>query len=288
MTAAPIVDVHRHIGPRDRLTGSSDDYDYRVAAERHLRDMDRYGISHAFLIASHSATAADADAVRRLNATVAQVAGRFPDRFVAAVGTVDPIFGARGLDEIRYGVESLGLAAMAWHTRLQGVYLDSPSIVAFVRQTAELGVPAFLHMIAESSSEAPWRLARLAGTVPQADLVVLDGFTSSDQAEWIVAAGGQLENVRYDLSLMMSGSRFVRAFVDRYGPERLLFGTDYYDDEHTRVPAALHEVHGAELAEADEARILGGNALALLGRSGVAGSAWSGRRKTEEANDRDQ
>ena len=57
--------------------------------------------------------------------------------------------------------------------------------------------------------------------------------------------------------------RILRIFINAYGPEKLLFGSDYPFD----TPAScLAGIRALALPPADEALILAGNALRLLGK----------------------
>lgn len=266
------LDIHHHIGPRGQLTGSDEPYDYRGAVEKHLRVMDAYGVAQACLVASHNGLLRSVADVRRLNEQVAEAQRSHPNRFPAAAGTVHPGIGEAALGEITYCVEELGMAALAWHTRFQGVFLDSPSMRRCVGHTAGLGVPVFLHMFAGSMSEAPWRLVRVAEEFPEARIVALDAFSSYDQAAWVVNVGGTIPNVTFDLSVMVSGSASVAGFVERFGPDRLVFGTNYYDEMATRVPVALYEVQASGVDAEAQRRILGGNARRILGLADPATS----------------
>jgi predicted TIM-barrel fold metal-dependent hydrolase len=71
--------------------------------------------------------------------------------------------------------------------------------------------------------------------------------------------------VSYELALIMSSSTAIVSFVQKWGPERLLFGSDYYEGMHRRFPVALHEVRDSDLPAEAQAQILGGNTARLLG-----------------------
>lgn len=263
----PVIDVHHHIGPRDRIAGPVSAFELTTAVDRHLAILDRYGIDACCLIPSHNARMRTLDDVRRLNDYVAAARDRAPDRFVAAIGTVDPSFTEEAREEIERCARDLGFRAMAWHPRFQGVATDSPSMVDLVRHTVELGLPVFMHMLAESTHEAPWRLAKVAEMFPEGQFVALDAFTSHGQSLWVAQFGGALTNVSFELALIMSSSTAIVAFAERWGADRLLFGSDYYEGMQRRFPVGLHEVRDSDLPPEVQERILGGNAERLLGFS---------------------
>jgi predicted TIM-barrel fold metal-dependent hydrolase len=267
------LDVHHHLGPRDRITGSSEPFDLNAAIEKHLRWLDANGIVQANLIASHNATVTSQQSVRTVNELVAAAQRTHPDRFAAAVGTVDPVIGAAGLDEITYCAEDLHMPAIAWHPHFQGVFADSPSLVKYARHAASLGLVIFIHMVPQSGLEAPWRVARLATEVPEATVVCLDAFSSFDQAQWVTNEGARVGNLVFELAHLAFGSGIIARFVERYGADRLIFGSDYYEEMGAKVPVGLEVVRAAGLSAEEESAVLGGNARRLLKVRDVAN--WS-------------
>ena len=260
-----LFDIHQHLGSRERLTGRMTRYEFTEAVQKHLRYMDKHEIERACLIASHNSLLRSPDDVREVNTRIAEACRIAPDRFVAGAGTVDPGIGDRGLAEIDYCARELGLPAIAWHTRFQGTFLDSGSVRRYVEHAASLDMTIFLHILGESTSEAAWRLTAIAEEFPQVRIVALDAFTSFDQGEWVVSVGGKTSNVTYDLSLMFPDAAFIAKFVAAYGSQRLVFGTDYYDDMELRVPVGRYAVEMAGLSAADQDNICWRNASRLLG-----------------------
>jgi len=264
-TMTKILDIHHHMGPRDRLTGASGDYDFEAAAQKHIRVLDEYGFDQAAIIASHNQMVTGPADARWLNTRIAAVVAAHSERFAAAIGTVDPGLGDAGLAEIEYAVTELGMRALAWHSRFTGMPTDSPTIIAYVRLCAELGVPVLIHAMAESAFEVMWRVVRIAQLVPAARILALDAFTSLTQVEYIVNVAAQTPNLQYETAVLRSSSMYLQRLVDEHGPEKIVFGSDYYDDTRTRAPGAISELGAMELTEAQRDAILGGNARKLLG-----------------------
>jgi predicted TIM-barrel fold metal-dependent hydrolase len=264
-TTGPILDIHHHIGPRDRLSGTDEDYDFEAAAEKHLRVMDDYGIAEACLIASHNARISGTDDVRWLNTRVAEVTAAHPDRFVACAGTVDPGLGADGIKEVEFCARELGMNALAWHARFAGMPIDSPSIARYVQVAADLDTPIMMHMMAESNWEAPWRLVRIAEQVPNARILALDAFTALHQVEWVLAVGAKVPNVIFETAFLRSCSMLLEKLVASHGAEQIVFGSGYYDDTRTRAPGALSEFAAMDISDDDLRLMVRDNARQFLG-----------------------
>jgi aminocarboxymuconate-semialdehyde decarboxylase len=73
---------------------------------------------------------------------------------------------------------------------------------------------------------------------------------------------------RFHVDTVVHDAGVLRGLVEFYGPERVLLGSDYPFDMGTGRPAEI--VRELGLAPEAEAAILGGNALALLGREVAA------------------
>lgn len=271
-TGYEVVDTHHHTGSLEALGMRIWDQELSPAEmadlefETRLATMDATGVDQAVILPGHGYLRPDGIAdTRRVNDSLAAYRDRLPTRFPAAVGVVEPIYGARGLDELTRLRDDLGLVGVTFHTRFQGVSTNSPLVVALVRRMAELGLVPFIHAIAEVPDEAMWRVAEVARQVPDTTVVVLDAFSSSEQAEESLRAAEAAPNLVLDPSL--SHDLFgVDRFVERFGHERLVFGTDIYS--HAR-PHKANSTLEAVLRSgwSDEAlrAVLAGNIRRILG-----------------------
>lgn len=259
-----VLDVHQHLNVGEGTTPA-------LPIEPRLQLLDRFGIDQAVLLPPSGAFGAEAVSADDLNAMTAAVVTDHPGRFACGVAHVDLAAGERaGRQVIGRAVTELGLRGVAWHHRFQGAYLDHPHMPGLLRQCADLGVPALIHVISESSLEAVWRLARLLAQCPETTVVALDGFSSSDQAGEMIDLADRYGNLYCDLGAMISVSGWtIRRFIDTVSADRLLFGTDLYMTPRTwHAPAPLYEVIHLDLPPAAKAGILAGNALRLFGIPG--------------------
>ena len=170
-----IFDCHHHVGDVRAfmpLTGDDDapTEGDALAAERaeRVRIMDDGGVHQAAVIAGHAYPRTNGIAdTRVVNDRMAAYRDAQPDRFPVAIGLVEPIFEAACLPELDRCANELGLAGISFHTRFQGVSMDSPWVARYVGHIGELGMVPVLHAMTESADEALWKTAEVATRVPR-------------------------------------------------------------------------------------------------------------------------
>jgi predicted TIM-barrel fold metal-dependent hydrolase len=231
--------------------------------------MDRQGVDQAILIPGHGYLRPNGVAdTRRINDGVATYRDKEPARFPAALGVVEPLYGEAGIDELRRMRDELGFVGVSVHTRFQGVQTDSPLVLAVVRKAAELGLVPFIHAVEGVPDEAIWRTQQVARSVPDTTIVVLDAFSGSEHARQAVIVAQETPNLVFDTSLAHH-FMFVEAMLRAVGPERLVFGTDYYSMMSAPQPSVvLDQIATNDLPAEHKAAILAGNLKRLLRLSG--------------------
>jgi predicted TIM-barrel fold metal-dependent hydrolase len=272
-----IIDCHHHIGLVPSLMAAAADAgpvrfvpdtswptDEAETAAR-LAIMDDNGVDQSVIIPAHEYLRPDGQADNSaLNDGIAVYRDRHPDRFVAAIGIVEPLHGDRAVAELARIKRDLGLVGVSFHTRFQGVSTDSPLVAHLVIAAAEVGLVPFVHSYADAADEAPWKIVEIARMIPDTPIVVLDGFSGFERTKEISVAAREAPNLVFDTSLVYSFD-FVEHFVARFGHERVVFGTDMYS-----VPLAYRRSYPLEQllvsnlsADAKQA-ILSGNLRRIL------------------------
>ncbi len=258
-----IFDIHQHIPSakiaRDKAAAVSD-YEARV------RFMDANGIGRAALMPDFYYVMPNGiDDTRRINDQLAEYRARHSDRFPVAIGTVEPRHGEKSLDEIERIVKDLRMSGIVWHHKFQGVCIDDSIMRPYLQKVATLGVPVFIHLFGESSTEAPWRLENLLAEFPGITFVALDGFSTLDRSRQLAAIAKRHGNVVFDNALMLSYSRVGEDFVTSVGSERLCFGSDLYNETmfYGRI-SWLDATKEYRITDRDKHNILSGNAKRLL------------------------
>ena len=269
-----ILDVHHHVGDAFRALGgpvdsspemSEDEY-RRIELASRLAIMDRESVQQAIVIPGHGylRTNGIADTMAE-NDAIAAYRDLTPARFPAAVGIVEPRDGEASLAELDRSRHELGLVGMSFHTRFQGVSLDSQWVLAYCERMAEIGLVPVIHAMNETPEEALWKLAVLARSIPDTPVLALDAFGSYEATRECFFIAETAPNIVFDTSLSYNFD-FAEEFAKRFGAERVVFGTDLYSyPVGRRISHVLGQIKASALSDADKAAILAGNARRLFG-----------------------
>jgi uncharacterized protein len=260
-----ICDIHHHLGA---LSGGSLqegkgwlDRDHRDR----IANMEENKIDFVGLLAATGYIQADGiQATMRSNDTVAEYRKRDPARYPVAAGIVEPLHGARSLDELERIKHELHLEGVVWHNRFQGVAVDHELMRPLLRKVSELGLVPFLHCNAESNLEAAWRLERLANEFSELTFIAMDALGGNANGQMVLEIAKRTPNILWD----NSGSRharFLLRFVEEAGSHKLVLGSTYYS-----YPPSYRKNHALELIlesgmrEADMANVLALNVKRLF------------------------
>ena len=267
-----VFDVHHHVGRAfDALGGTLQDSSTDLAeferfelAER-LRLMDEGGVCQALVIPGHGYLRPNGIAdTRRVNDEIAAYRDATPDRFPVACGIVEPRDGALAFAEIDRAVTELGLVAFSFHTRFQGVSMDSQWILKYLERMGEHGVLPIVHAMDDTPEEALWKLASVARSFPDLTILALDAFGGFEATRHNFFVGEIAPNVVFDTSLSYNFD-YIEDFANQFGAERVVFGTDLYSHPvGRRISHLLPQIVDSALSDADKAAVLGGNARRLL------------------------
>jgi hypothetical protein len=268
VTAFDILDCHHHVGEVHSTLGLGADTSTGLADERatRLATMDRYGVRQAVVIPGHGYLRPNGLAdTRRVNDAIAAYRDAVPDRFPAAIGVTEPLYGPAGLAEIDRCADELGLLGISVHARFHGVTVGSPLVRAIVERCAERGLVPFVHAMGEPAGEALWEVQELGREFPQTTIVVLDAFASFEQAKQALPVGELAPNLVFDTSLAYTFD-LVLPFVRRHGATRLVYGSDLYSAPlGYRRTHVLGQILEADLPDDDKRLILANNTRRILG-----------------------
>jgi predicted TIM-barrel fold metal-dependent hydrolase len=268
-----IIDGHHHVGdltsslPGFAAGGEApepSDFAQLELATR-LRILDEQGVRQAIVIAGHSYLRPNGlSDTRQVNNDIAAYRDGRPDRFPAAVGIVEPLYGDAGLPEVDRCATELGLVGLSFHVRFQGVSLDSPWVHRCIERMGPHGLVPYLHAIGDSPEEALWKVDALAGAFPDMKMFVLDAFSNFEQAREVAYVLERRENLYFDTALAYTFS-LIEPQVRRFGAQRFFYGSDIYSwPIATRPSHVLAQLLESSLTDSEKTAVLGGTLRSLL------------------------
>ncbi len=260
-----IADIHAHIFP-DALAAKAT---HSIASFYHDDIMDCRPASLSCLLQEHRAAGITCGVVCSSATTPAQV--QHINDFIAKTAHENPQYlgfgsvypGMPGVEDELDRMLSLGLRGIKIHPEFQKLAIDAPEAVDTYRAIAKRGLPVLFHMgDAHSDLSSPERLLHLLRQVP--DLRPIAAHFGGWQS-WQHAYEHPLPDpVVYDTSsstALLSADMVLR-FLDRYGEDRLLFGTDF---PMWKPLDAVNELRALRLGRAAEEKLFYGNFARYFG-----------------------
>lgn len=269
-----VFDCHQHYGRLFSEPGNgAGEYDPGsvdwpvVERTERIAAMDELGVERSLLMPANDYLCPSGIAdTRKVNDGIRAYLDASPDRFPVGVGVAEPRHGRAALDEIRRCRDELAFVGIQYHCRFQGVATDHPRMYRHLEVIGELGMVPFVHSHADSGFEAPLGVHRLAAAFPDLPIVVLDACSGYHHSLECLALAERHPNLYFDTALAYNLMPLVE-LVNRFGPGRVLFGSDLYSHPHTFRTAHTPAAITAALSP-DEARlVLGGNLEDLLSKA---------------------
>jgi predicted TIM-barrel fold metal-dependent hydrolase len=228
--------------------------------------MDEGGVRQALVIPGHGYLRPNGIAdTRAVNDEIAAYRDATPARFPVACGIVEPSDGAASFGEIDRVTDELGLVALSFHTRFQGVSMDSQWILRYLERMGERGLVPIMHAMDDTPEEALWKLASIARSLPDLTELALDAFGGFEATRQCFFVADVAPNVVWDTSLS-DHFDFIEDVARRFGADRVVFGTDLYSHPvGRRISHLIPQVVASSLPDDDKAAILGGTARRLFG-----------------------
>ena len=248
LTGVAVVDAHAHLGPFPMIHAPFSD------AAGLLASKDRIGI-RLTCVSSSYAICAD---YRRGNDEVAALVRAHPDRF-AGYGVINPHYPEDIERELERCLDGLGCWAIKLHPAIHQYPPDGPAYHRVYAAMNERGGVILSHTFGEARD-----LDRLSAAYPRVVFIqgheagAYDGRLPSP----FVPLLRERANIYLDTTLSSVRHGAIETLVEAAGADRLLFATDvpFLDNAHQ-----LGRITHAQIAEEDKLKILGGNALVLLG-----------------------
>ena len=243
---AEIFDAHVHLG--DDIDG------FRGIYEELERELERYGISHAFMFCMDEADRHPG--FRDPNNRTLERAERSNGRLIPFV-RLDL---AEGPVEEAKRCLDLGARGIKLHPRAQRFLLNDERLAPVFELAAERKVPILIHG-GRGLPPIADHLARLTDAYPEAQLIIAHAGIA-DLAGLAGRFGGKA-GVFFDTSVWSAVD--LLDLFHQVSPEQILFASDYpYGREPSFLLIALRTAKLAGLDEAELRGVLGGNATRIL------------------------
>jgi predicted TIM-barrel fold metal-dependent hydrolase len=239
-----ITDSHCHLGEGVRKRVTPDDL---------LRAMDAAGVERAVIC-----TVDEFIAVRNRegNDAVRAAVRDHPDR-LWGMAAVNPWFGPAAVDELRRCFD-VGMVGLKINSHLQGFVLSDPLVHPLIEVCEQRRAVVYAHTGTPITSE-PFQLAELARTFPRVPMVLGHmGYTDF----WYDAVPAALQSDNIFLETSLIDIMNIASAIDRVGPERVLFGSDYPESD---LSLEIDKMLLMAMTDRQRELIMRENALALWG-----------------------
>jgi aminocarboxymuconate-semialdehyde decarboxylase len=240
-----------------------------------------------------------AELARMVNDRLAEIVAKWPERFVA-LGTVPLQNTDLAVAELERCVKKLGLRGVEINPSVNGMDLTDPrlNLERFFAKAQELDIVLFMHPVGFTQGERLMDhyfnnvIGNPLETTVAASHLIFDGVMERNPKLKVVLphAGGFLAHYwarmdhahrarsdcrtvikkapssylrKFYFDTITFDTQMLRHMVDKYGPGRVLLGTDYPFDMGEEDPVGL--IKGVPGLKSDEQQqIMGGNAARLL------------------------
>jgi len=247
----PVIDAHAYIG--DSLFGQG------RTVEALLAEMDRLGIEKAGLCPNKPHKYALGPA----NSLVANAVRQHPNRFFGWV-RVDPWQGEMARDELKAGIEELGLSGLLLHPYEELFQISNRMLDPLLATALQLNVPVMVEA-GYSLLSHPLDVAELAHRHSEVTILATHGLQLDDAGFALTDAEmamRECSNIIMESSGMYAPDTMLNV-VNTLGVQRLVFGSH---SPWLNLEFELERVQRMRLTDAQKTAVLGGNLLGLLQR----------------------
>jgi len=243
-----IIDAHAHLGFDDVF-----DHDFTEAALIESQRVNGIGLTLV-----QPASAHDLGTVRILHDAIGALARRYPGRFRGIANPNPHLAASQYVGEVHRCIEDLGFVGVKMHPTAHAVNPVGRCGRRVFAAASELGVPVMVHTGAGIPWSAPSLLGPIAVEYPTLPIVIAHSgmMVLSGEAEQLAE---RCPNVY--LECTWTPGFLVRAWADRFGAERLMYGSDHAENAATE----LAKVRTAGLSSGEVEWVLGRTAAKVFG-----------------------
>jgi uncharacterized protein len=240
-----------------------------ISLEETLRIMDEAGVELALLPAIRAGDARLRDSWAVPYERVADVCAQHPERFRGLAGA-DPTAGMAGLQKLERGIHDYGFVGVHMYPHWFELAPDHARYYPIYAKCCELDVPIMLqvgHCLSYGAARTfpsvgrPITLDRVACDFPELKLIGIHiGYPWTEE---MISVAYKHQNVYIGCDAYAPShwpSELIR-FIDSWGQDKVLFGTDFPIIDPRR---ALREIDELGLRPAPKQKLLGANAAKVF------------------------
>ncbi|MBI2323311.1 MAG: amidohydrolase [Chloroflexi bacterium] len=215
-----------------------------------LEKMDRAGVERALLAANKSGSVGHPVSRRVPVEVAAAIIAQHPDRFSGLVG-IDPTEGMKGVRELEYAVKELGFVGAHFYPHWFDLPPDHRKVYPFYAKCVELDVPIMMQVghCLRSSEDRPLRsvgrpITRDTGACDFPELKLIGIHVGWPWTEEMISVAWKHPNVYIgsDAYAPKYWSEPFVHFIDSWGRDKVLFGTDWPVIDPERAIAEIEEL----------------------------------------------
>lgn len=236
-----------------------------ISVEEHLAIMDEAGVDLALLPAIKAGDTRLRDSWAVPYERIAEVCEQHPDRFRGLAG-VDPTLGMAGLRQLEHGVREYGFVGAHLYPHWFEMAPDHARYYPTYAKCCELDVPVMMqvgHCLSYGTSRTfpsvgrPEAVDRVACDFPELKLIGIH--TGYPWTEEMISVAYKHPNVYIgsDAYAPRHWPAELRRFIDSWGQDKVLFGTDFPVIDPRR---ALREIEDLGFRPEPRTKLLGLNA----------------------------
>jgi len=242
-----VIDMHMHVDEIPALG-------WHMSASQCVASMDEAGIDAAAIMTITDLPEVNPGALEM----IADACIEYPGRLFA-FARVHPWYQDEAVRLLKLAISKYDFRGLKLHPVTNISHPSGEDTLRLIRTAAELGVPTLFHC-GDEPMTTPLSIAPAAEACPEATIILghMGGYFHVDEA---IEVADRHPNVVLETSAMPYPNKITEA-VQRIGAERVIFGSD----GPVCSPALERQkVVMAQLSPAQEARVLGLNAMTLLG-----------------------
>lgn len=188
--------------------------------------------------------------------------------------TVEPQHYEGAADQLERILASGRFHVVSWHNRYQGLSVDAPIMFRFIEIASRHACAVFLHGTGNLDHEEAWRISRVVKSFPQTRFVVLDALMTYASIQVMVDLMKEVDNVWLDTAGATSFIHLVRQVAASVGPQRIVFGSDYYGEGRGGTASLMRrQLELCEFTEDELERVMRTNIVSVLGEPDPAPGA---------------